>query len=283
MRKSDSFSKFSKFRNMRIRYVSDLHIDLNGGAKKCPLFSDKIREDVTKDEVLVIAGDVVNDIHHPRFEAFLKMCKERWKKVIFVSGNHDFFTGKSMKRTEDDMRKLCKNLDVTFLNKDVEIVDGVPFIGCTLWSRPSMEAYLAIWKSFGDSQINIDREDGTTSKMNYTDYISIHEDHEEWLTKTLEKYKNYDKRVVITHHAPTRKDACHPKYKDSITNGFFLNDMDSLLSPLGIGKKGLYIFGHTHWNTYQERNDWVITSNCIGYTFKNEDVGISKTNGLIEF
>lgn len=266
---------------MRIRYISDLHIDINRGLKSIPLFSEKMRKDIAKDDVLVVAGDVVNDTKHPRFEAFLKECSLLWKKVVFVAGNHDYAIGKSMQETDKHLAMLCKQYDIAYLNKSVEMIDGVPFIGCTLWSDLKREAYVQLWNNFLDSKIRIEDPNGTR-KIRYEDYVGLHQDQKKWLIDALKKYEAFPQRVVITHHAPTYIDASHPKYKNGISNSFFMNDMDALLGDMPDERKGLWIFGHTHWNTLQDRGSWIVTSNCVGYAVNNEDVGY-RDAGPIDF
>jgi hypothetical protein len=57
----------------------------------------------------------------------------RWKRVLYVPGNHEF-DGRPYATTRVRLRAICDRLGITCLDQDEVVIDGVRFIGCTLWS-----------------------------------------------------------------------------------------------------------------------------------------------------
>lgn len=70
---------------MRVYAVSDIHIDYEGNAK----WLARISRSDHKDDILILAGDVSDD---PRLlEWCFRELADRFKKVMYVPGNHDLW------------------------------------------------------------------------------------------------------------------------------------------------------------------------------------------------
>ena len=77
--------------------------------------------------------------------------------------------------------------------------------------------------------------------ISFNDYLNLHEDHRDWLTKTLPQYQN-KKIIVMTHHLPSFQ-CIHPVYKNEFTlNRGYASDLEDLFQKNIL----VWCFGHTH-------------------------------------
>jgi Icc-related predicted phosphoesterase len=129
---------------MKVALASDVHLEFG--------FLD-IRNTDNAD-VLVLSGDIMvasalreRDIHgvmegkgmRERFHKFFQQVCEEFKDVVYVMGNHEHYDG-DFALTETRIRSnlaYLKNLH--FLEKECVNLDGVTFIGGTLWTDMNKE------------------------------------------------------------------------------------------------------------------------------------------------
>lgn len=84
-------------------------------------------------DVLVCAGDlgyfrdIVKILDHPRYGA-------AWRPRIFVPGNHEYYRGVSIEDADTKMRFQAFGTNTHVLNPGCVLIDGVRFLGCTLWT-----------------------------------------------------------------------------------------------------------------------------------------------------
>jgi hypothetical protein len=104
---------------MKLHIVSDLHAGF--GAFDLP---------ETDADVLVLAGDVDVGLRG------MRMAREwaRGRPVIYVAGNHEFY-GESIPRHITKLREAAAGTEVRFLENEGAVIDGVRFLGCTLWTN----------------------------------------------------------------------------------------------------------------------------------------------------
>src|ERR1035437_6877226 len=101
---------------MKLNILSDLH--LNCGALEIP------RNDA---DVVILAGDVAR----PKEAASWALGFA--KPVLYVPGNHEFYGG-SIARAADELKQLCAGTNIHVLDNDEVIIEGVRFLGTTLWT-----------------------------------------------------------------------------------------------------------------------------------------------------
>jgi hypothetical protein len=78
---------------------------------------------------VVLAGDIATKGLGVKWA--LKHIKD--KPVIYVLGNHEFY-GKTYPKHIYELKELAENTNIHILEKDVKTVNGVNFIGTTLWT-----------------------------------------------------------------------------------------------------------------------------------------------------
>src|SRR5210317_1391978 len=111
---------------MKIKLYSDLHIEFE------VFFPPQYKED--KDTILVLAGDIC-PLERGMAKAFLLMCAEEYKEVIYIPGNHEYYGG-NLKQSWLNMKAKieAESDNVHMLDNETKVIDGVAFIGSTLWA-----------------------------------------------------------------------------------------------------------------------------------------------------
>src|SRR3990167_3778330 len=124
---------------MKIYCLSDLHLAHSQNIE--PVLSLKL----PPADVLVLAGDIgypQGENHQKNYSDALAFFKEKYSHVILVPGNHEYYCcsrnklGNSSERKEilKDLQNICDKNQVHLLEKSIIIIDGVKFLGTTLWS-----------------------------------------------------------------------------------------------------------------------------------------------------
>lgn len=235
---------------MKIRYVSDLHIEFDLGYNPFELKRDK-------NATLILAGDVYVGT---KALPFIKDCLTKFKQVIYICGNHEFYT--------HDINKIInfwKDIDIPnfyFLENNFVELDGIRFIGTTLWTDFDKEDWFSI----------------QTAKRGMNDFHIIGYNKGRFMPEdSIEKFKNAAvfidfalktsklKNIVITHHLPSL--ACISlRFKTSTLNGAFASDLNYLIEKYDIEA---WIHGHTHDTIELNIFDTKILCNPRGYRNEN--------------
>ena len=199
-------------------------------------------------EVLIIAGDLGKVVSRSYYD-FLRHASDRYDHIILVAGNHEYYG-----TTIENGEKILKNLNIPnvhYLQCDSIMINGIEYLGCTLWSEILLDAG---WMT----------NDGNSIKnFSLKNYYELYVEHSTWLTKKLNEPVNH-KRVVITHHLPTFK-AINDKYK-GLNNTFFASALDHLVS-----KATVWVAGHTHSENTVRINNTYLFVNPKGYPGENSE------------
>ncbi|MCF6251563.1 MAG: metallophosphoesterase [Methylococcaceae bacterium] len=168
---------------MRINYFSDVHLE----------FGPLIPPD-NDAELIIAAGDI------GIFRQGVDWLKTLKKPVIYVAGNHEFYTHE-YKETLKLLRDECAGSRIHFLENNVFNYKGIRFLGCSLWADLFLEGEeksAAIGKTLNDFR-KIMYED---QPFDQTVFTKLHHISKQWLEKQLaQSYSG--KTIVVTHHAPT--------------------------------------------------------------------------------
>lgn len=234
---------------MKIQVVSDLHLsvwpfELLG----------------TDADIVVVAGDV------GRPKMAIEWLAAIPKRVLFVAGNHEFYGG-AIDTTRAELKQLARGTRVQVLDDDETILDGVRFLGSTLWTDfmlfgagPKRAAALDEARKFLRDFTRIHRI--STSDALYTpeDSVELFRTHVQWLRERLaSRYSG--PTVVITHHAPSPS-SIHPRFTDSLLNACFVSDLTRTLDG---SRAVLWIHGHTHDSFDYDVNGTRVVCNPRGY------------------
>lgn len=247
---------------MKICLVSDLHLEF----KDIPV----IKNDA---DVLILGGDICvadhftkseNSPYYPYQQLYLNFfqeCSKNFKHVLYVLGNHEHYHG-NFNHSAGILKNAVGHL-VTVLDNESVIIDGVKFIGTTLWTdcnkqnpitmdilKQGMNDYRIVKYNQGESYFRLGPVH--TAKAHAT---------------ALEFIKNeaagHDNVVVIGHHAPTHK-SIGEKYKAEFhMNGGYSSDLSELI--LDNPQIKLWTLGHVHHAHQYYIGDTLVACNPKGY------------------
>lgn len=192
-------------------------------------------------DTVILAGDIAR----PRDA--ISWASRFAKPVLYVPGNHEFY-GSSIAGTVDELKRLSAGTSIRVLDNDEVIVQGVRFLGTTLWTdfmlfgegekrAAAMQEAQRFMRDF--SRIRM----GAAPGAPFTPAASaaLFHRHAAWLERKLAE-PHAGATVVITHHAPSRK-SIHPRFADSLMNACFVSDLERLIDG---SRARLWIHGHTH-------------------------------------
>lgn len=252
---------------MKIRIVSDLHLEINDGFA-LP------RMEGEKDMVLILAGDICTIFGIRNFAEFFADACVRHRRVLYVFGNHEFYKGKMGLAEQNFYEAVAKhNLNLTFTSIGTAvIIDDIKFIMATLWTdwnhpqnilHTSNEFSMKYCqRSMGDFFI-IKDADGHTLTPEKTKVL--HAEQLTFIEKEL-KRKETEKVVVITHHAPSLR-SIHGRFWKDPLNPAFTSNLRKIWEEY---KPNLLIHGHTHDGFDYMENDFTrLICNPKGYGMEN--------------
>jgi len=239
---------------MKINLCSDLHLE----------FDDL---ELPGGDVLILSGDVCEaknikaDRYDPngimfeferanrRPDRYIRFFKEecaKYRHVIYVMGNHEHYGFRYDKTYSQLLLNLPDN--VRLLEKETIEIDGVIFMGATLWTdcnkgdpitmnelRYSMNDYRIISNYYKDKNQYFK----LTPEFTYR----VHKETVLYFREQLLKYPDR-KVVIVTHHSPS-KQSIKPKYQgDYHMNGGYSSDLEQFI--LDYPQIKVWTHGHTH-------------------------------------
>ena len=269
---------------MNIQLLSDLHLEAH------PHF---VPEPTPGADVLVLAGDVGSyqsgsqladdDFGLARFSPLPQHAG--WPTpVLFVPGNHEY-DAQDFDAAHLRLRQTCDRLGITWLERETRVLQGVRFVGTTLWSDfdaladhegcTDLGRRLKLRdKAFRAANFYLRKTGGTRHGEPFL-AEPLREQAlacQEWLAAALQQ--PFDgSTVAVTHFAPSLKSA-DPRYGLVPGTAGFCNALDHLLPHAQ-----LWLHGHLHapsdYLAQGQRGDgsaWQcrVVANPLGYARKGE-------------
>lgn len=111
---------------MRAWILSDLHLDANAGT---PFELPHARPD---HDVVLIAGDICQGLS--RGVSWIAAQGLNEKPVIYVPGNHEYYGLDFEAQRAEGRLEAAKHRNIHVLDRDTVAIDGVSFLGATLWT-----------------------------------------------------------------------------------------------------------------------------------------------------
>ena len=268
---------------MRIQLLSDLHLEVH------PQFAP---EPAAGADVLVLAGDIgsYQNGSLPQYAS--------WPSpVIFVPGNHEY-DAQDWDEAHARLRRICDRLGLIWLERDTAVLDGVRFVGTTLWTDYDAIALLDDKVQAGDLGRLLKLRDKSFRAANF--YLSktggtrhgqpflaepMREQAlvcQDWLRAALAQ--PFDgPTVAVTHFAPSLRSS-DPRYGLVPGTAGFCNALDDLLPCAQ-----LWLHGHLHtpvdYLAQGQRADgsaWQcrVHANPLGYARKGEQAQFQPAQSL---
>jgi predicted phosphodiesterase len=253
---------------MLIQFASDLHLDHIYRDRRLKYSNTPVETGVASQEetgasVLVLAGDLANNADAIDYFRDYKI------PVIVILGNHEHY-GNIAQDVIEKNRNDSKGSSVHFLENDSIVIDGVRFIGSTLWTDCDVgpgdlnRKKLVIERSMNDYRLIRSRAmDGKVSTLTAEESIRWHSESVDYIDGML-NLKHDGPTVVVTHHLPSES-CVSPKFKGSSINGGFASDLDAILAG---NRADLWIHGHTHDNVDTLINGTRVVCNPRGYPLR---------------
>jgi predicted phosphodiesterase len=239
---------------VRLHVLSDLHLEQE------PFELNGVEADA-----VVLAGDTGTGTDGVQWARELA----NGRPVLYVAGNHEFY-GHALPGLVNELRHAAAGSSVHVLENDEVVIDGVRFLGCTLWSdfdfdgqerrEQSMRICERVVNDYG--QISFEPDPGTPTERTLAarDTRTVHVDSRCWLAARLAEPHD-GPTVIITHHAPMIRSRPREAVWRAIA-GAFASDLTDLM---GGDRVGLWIFGHTHRAADVEVKGTRVISNPRGY------------------
>jgi predicted phosphodiesterase len=231
---------------MKLHILADLHMEF--GSFEMP---------DTDADVVILAGDT-----HVGVKG-IEWANAIGKPVIYVAGNHEYY-GSGLWELNVRMRDMaCPN--VYFLENNEVTIEGVRFLGATLWTDFQLFGTFAQSMMVAGDMMNDYRQiwyGPAGQNLRARNTLTRHKQSREWLTESLDR--NFPgPTVVVTHHSPSALSA-DPRYRDDALAPAFSSDVGELM-----GKAPLWVHGHTHHCVDYELGGTRVLSNQRGYPREN--------------
>ena len=239
---------------MRIQLFSDLHLE---HSHRHPPFVLP----ATSADVVVLAGDIDNGTR--AIDWAEKTFPDR--NVLYVPGNHEYYDTELQTAAAALKARARHSANVQVLDNDELTIEGVRFIGSTLWTdfelfgREKMEPVIA--ESL-KQVVDFRKIRMRGSLLTPQQTIDLHRVAVSFLRDCLEK-PFAGKTVVVTHHAP-HPNSVHPRWTGSLVNAAFVSDLTRLM-----GKSVLWFHGHTHDSFDFTVHGTRVLANPMGYRSSN--------------
>lgn len=245
---------------MKIQVLSDLHTEFD-------YYKIKVHKDA---EVLVLAGDIVT----PDNILTLRTIAEHVAPIptIYIAGNHEFYCRDpniTMPKVIHSLKAICNEYEhMHFLDDDMVVIDGVRFLGTTLWSDYNLSVdpfYFAERIKFHIGDFHMITTDKFV-KFNGHNCSHLCNLAKQYLKHMLSE--PFDGKTVVVSHFCCHPKSIDPKYgpPEQGLNPYFTTDCSDLLGP----PISLWIHGHTHSAMDYVQNGVRVFCNPRGYYTENK-------------
>jgi len=238
---------------MKIRHMSDLHLEFG------PLTLQKVPADV-----LVLAGDI--GVKTQGAEWALKVARDLDIPAVMIAGNHEHYAGTEPDGDIQSVLSNCKEIAensggmLHFLENSSCIIDGVKFIGATMWTDFNLNGtqVQSMNKAlFGMNDYRCICRNPIGDAFTPDDALAMHN----YFKKELEDPDFLGKKVVISHHGPSIKSIAG-RYAGDDYNAAYVSNLDNFVAYSGAS---LWTHGHVHYSFDYMLGETRVRTNPRGY------------------
>lgn len=245
---------------MKIALFSDLHTEFFAEGSREPWMPDDHGCDV-----LVLAGDIVTE--PAVLTEYVGAIRSKWDRVVpivYVPGNHEYYGNEFYAARESYLHREIPAFHC--LDRRYVEIDGVVFVGATLWTdfrrgadfgiaRRGLNDYRKIWNAHTDSTFA--PEDAANEHALSLAFIRKH-------VAAAAPYPV----VVVSHHAPSFR-SCSAFYNPQL-DSCYASNLEAMIEET---KPRLWIHGHIH-----ESNDYTVGETRILTNPRGYDLSYDKSN-----
>lgn len=229
---------------MRIHIVSDLHAEVQDPGVSAAA------------EIVIAAGDIgARDTALPVIDGWLAAGA----RVVLVLGNHEFYKSDYDETLQNWSAWKRERPGLHVLNRDSIVLDGVRFLGATLWTDFDGEdpAAMEIAQQYMPD-FRVIRYRGRP--LHPRDTVAMHRQDRRWLASRMGE-RHDGPTVVVTHHLP-HEGSVAEQHVGSPLNPAFVSDLDALIRD---GGPLLWVHGHTHTGCDYIAHATRVICNPLGY------------------
>ena len=233
---------------MKILIYSDVHLEFSSfEASSCDY------------DVVILAGDIGVGIQG--VEWALAAFNET--PVIYLFGNHEFYHH-NLTDVKTAAKDLARGTNVHVLDDDSVVIDGVNFLGSTLWTDFNLYGNSVLAKSMAQMYMNDYRVIKFENRYLLPDDTEsfFHASKKFLISEVMNSLDQNSKIVIATHHAPSRLSLKGERIDDEFAVAY-ASSMDEFIGQCGAG---LWVHGHTHESADYRIGDTRVVSNPRGYS-----------------
>jgi Icc-related predicted phosphoesterase len=208
-------------------------------------------------DVTVLAGDI--DLGEKGYAWARSAFGDR--PVVYVAGNHEYYGHAIPSLTKKLLRKKDPG-NVRFLECSETVIQGIRFLGCTLWSDFDIGGDRAVAMQASQARMNDYRKIRVSPRyrmLRPKDTALRNTAARRWLKE--EVGKDPARTVVVTHHAPSIR-SLNPEFSFDPVSGAYASDLEDFIVE---SRPALWIHGHTHFCVDYTIGSTRIISNQRGY------------------
>ncbi|KQU94915.1 hypothetical protein ASD12_24635 [Mesorhizobium sp. Root102] len=241
---------------MKVWLLSDLHLE----------FAD-LRQPLTipDADVCVVAGDLCRAPANGVFWLTKNIAPAM--PCVYVAGNHEFYKGSIREGLEDGRKAAAGFPNVHFLEDESVVIDGVRFLGATLWTDFRIEGHPHVAMFHARERMNdfklIAEQRNPWQRFVPETAFRMHQESRLFLDSALKT--DPITTVVVTHHLPHAR-SIPPRFRGDLLNAAFASDLSNVIEE---GHPALWVHGHTHDSCDYEVGSTRILCNPRGYNDEN--------------
>ncbi|MCA0058046.1 metallophosphoesterase [Mesorhizobium sp. B261B1A] len=186
---------------------------------------------------------------------------------VYVAGNHEFYKGSIREGLEDGRSAATQFPNVHFLENDSVVIDGVRFVGATLWTDYRVEGHPELAMVYARERMNdhrlIAKQRDPWQRFLPETALRMHQDSRQFIDSALKA--DPIETVVVTHHLPHAR-SIPPRFKGDLLNAAFASDLSNVIED---GHPALWVHGHTHDSCDYEIGSTRVICNPRGYENEN--------------
>lgn len=183
---------------------------------------------------------------------------------VYVAGNHEFYKGSLSEDLRKGVEEAKAHPRVHFLENDLKVVDGVRFVGCTLWTDFAVMGQQPLAVMHAQSAMNdykmIAARKNPYEKLHPRHTMMRHAQSVSFLEAAL-RMPFEGPTVVVTHHAPHPL-SIHERFRGDLLSAAFCSNLHELIEDT---QPALWVHGHTHDHFDYMVGETRVLCNARGY------------------
>jgi Icc-related predicted phosphoesterase len=227
---------------MLVRPFSDIHDEFWPGNKITRILGMVVPPLPTdKETIALIAGDLGLAHRQETWLKALSVFAKQFLAVIYVEGNHFFYHNDYFGRIHELKNKLSLPKNVHFLENESVEINGVVFIGATLWTDFQGKDFFKMQYARKNMNDFVVIKKPTGLRLLPEDTVELFHESREYIFDSIMKSVGR-KTVVVTHHGISPL-SINERFRGDSLNCAFMTDLSNEIIDHG---PDLWVHGHTH-------------------------------------